>query len=228
MNIEGRLTPAQQQLVLKARPAAEKIVEKLVKVFRHVRPEDLRQMVYEGFIEAAPRHDPAQGPFEVFAWKRAVGKANEGAMREARHSPLRVVREAVLQMTVSDDDYDFYDDNDDPLIRLEAACCHGAFRMFFGATFEMWRTQGEQRLVDHMTRLTTFHALRAAFCTLAADEWRLLELHYIDLKTWTEVGEVFGVLERQARRRHEDICEKLRQELLAHGIDRAPPSSQSG
>lgn len=224
MNAPQLLTPAQQDLVLQARPSVEMLAEKLARIRRSLPIEDVTQLVWEGFVEAARLYDPAHGPFAVFAWKRAVGNVNRAAMREARHAALRNVRDAVATMDVSDDDYDFYDENDDPQIRLEVACRDGAFRMFFGATFEAWRTEGEQGTVNHLTRLQAFGALRAAFATLEADEWSLLEQHYIDLRTWEEIGASFGIGERQARRRHDDAREKLRVELAAHGVEEAPPS----
>jgi RNA polymerase sigma factor (sigma-70 family) len=146
--------------------------------------------------------------------------------RDARQSPLRLARRALGGvadgLTVTDDP--FVEDHE-ILAPIKAACHEGAFRMFFGATFEAWRTQGEEGLVDHLTRQKAFRALQSAFTTLAPDDWQLLELYFIECRTWAEVGAAFDISERHAKRRAEGIREKLRRELLARGVKGPPPET---
>ncbi|MFO0757216.1 MAG: sigma-70 family RNA polymerase sigma factor [Byssovorax sp.] len=206
------------------------MARKLRGMFRHVDLDDLEQMVWEGFIEAARTHDPSLGSFEAFAWRRGYGKALDGALRDVRQSPRALAAQALL--TVADTKapaldhagLDPFSDEDPALTFLKETASEGAFRIFFGGTFEAFRAQGEQGLVNHLTRLTAFRELKRAFSTLGEDEWKLFELYYIDVRTWAEVGEALGVSERQAKRRDEEIRRKLKRELVSRGVDRAPPS----
>jgi RNA polymerase sigma factor (sigma-70 family) len=219
-----RLTPEQRDAVLTAKPMVNTMLTKLMRMFRHVPFEDMRQIVWQGVSEVAPHHDPSQGSFEAFAWKRVFGKTVDWAMREARQSPLYLAQRAFLPVTdLLQDPDDPFDDDEQTLSPLREVCHDGASRMFFGATFETWRIQGEQSLVDHMTRLKAFRGLQGAFTTLNPDEWKLLELYYIDCHSWLEVGQALGISDRHAKRRAEEIREKLKRELRLRGIKEAPP-----
>jgi RNA polymerase sigma factor (sigma-70 family) len=226
MSLDARvaLTPELQSLVLGARPTVEDLVRRLRLMFRRVPIEDIEQTVWEGFSQAAPRHDPTRGPFHVFGYKHAFGLAIDRFTRDARQTPLRLARKAIGDafdgLSVSSDPFA----GDAEILAPLKACCHeGAFRMFFGATFETWRLQGEQGLVEQLARAKAFEALRVAFTTLAPEDWQLLQLYYIECHTWAEVGAAFGVGEKQAQRRAEKIREKLKRELLARGVKAAPP-----
>jgi RNA polymerase sigma factor (sigma-70 family) len=218
------LTPELQSMVLTVRPTVADLVGRLRRMFRHVPIEDIEQTVWEGFARAAPRHDPVRGPFHVFGYKYAFGLAIDRLTRDARQTPLRLARKAIGDafdgLSVSDDPFA---DDAEILAPLRACCHEGAFRMFFGATFETWRLQGEQGLVEQLARAKAFEALRAAFTTLAPEDWQLLQLYYVECHTWTEVGAAFGIGEKQAQRRAEKIREKLKRELLARGVKDAPP-----
>jgi RNA polymerase sigma factor (sigma-70 family) len=223
-----RLTPEQRALVLQEKPMVEALVNKLKGMFGRAALEDLTQMVWTGLSEAVVHYDPAKGPFGRFGWKRAFGKGVEDLMRDARQAPLYLARRAFgdpadgLKLASTDDPWV---DDRELLEPIKAACHEGAFRMFFGATFETWRMQGDQGLVDHVTRQRVFRALQAAFTTLAPDEWRLLELYYIECLTWADVGVAFDISERQAKRRDADVRKSLKRELLARGVKAAPPEA---
>src|SRR5262245_35738599 len=164
----ARLTPKQQDAVLTAKPMIDAMLAKLRRMFARVSLEDMRQVVWQGVTEVAPGHDPSQGSFAAFAWKPVFGKAVDWAMRESRQSPLYLARRAFLPVTdqLKDPDDPFADD-EQTLAPIKDTCRDGVSRMFFGATFETWRVQGEQGLVDHMTRLKTFRGLAGAFTTLS-------------------------------------------------------------
>jgi RNA polymerase sigma factor (sigma-70 family) len=220
----ARLTPEQQTMVLTAKPMVDAILKKLMRMFRHMPFEDMSQTVWQGVSEAAPHHDPSQGSFEAFAWKRVYGKAVDHAMREARKSPLYLARRAFLPVTDQlRDGNDPFCDDAQTLSPLKEVCHDAISRMFFGATFEAWRVQGEEGLVDHMTRLKAFRELQGAFTTLSPEEWQLLELYYIDCHSWLEVGKALDISDRQAKRRAEEIREMLKRELRLRGIKEAPP-----
>ena len=220
------LTPDMQALVLEAEPEVKALVAKLAKMFRWVAINDVTQTVWEGYAEVAPRHDPAKGKLGAFGYKHAYGKAVEAFMREAHQAPLHLARRAfgeiMEDLRIADDPFV---EDDVILAPIKAVCREGTFRMFFGATFETWRMQGEQGLVDHLTRLKTFAALQSAFMTLEPEEWKLLQLYYIECQTWAEVGEALGVGERQAKRRAEEIRDKLKRELLVRRVKNAPPEA---
>ena len=220
----ARLTPKQQDAVLTAKPMIATMLAKLRRMFAQVSFEDMSQVVWQGVSEVAPAYDSSQGSFAAFAWKPVFGRAVEWAKGEARQSPLYLARRAFLPVTdhLKDPDDPFADD-EQTLAPLKDVCRDGTFRMFFGGTFEAWRMQGEQGLVDHMTRLKTFRGLAGAFTTLSPEEWKLLELYYIDCHSWFEVGQALGISERHAKRRAEEIREKLKRELRLRGIKKPPP-----
>jgi DNA-directed RNA polymerase specialized sigma24 family protein len=152
------------------------------------------------------------------------GETVDTFTHEARQNPLFMARRAF-----QDPDIQLKNPNEpflseeDLLNGLRAVCHEGTFRMFFGATFDTWRMQGEQGTVDHLTRLKAFCALQSAFTTLASDEWELLERYYIRCSSWPVVAEALGIGERQVMRRAEEVREKLKRELLARGVRSAPP-----
>jgi RNA polymerase sigma factor (sigma-70 family) len=220
------LTEQQQKWVLEAEPSIVVLSKRLRRKFPRAREEDIAQTLWTGYAEVAPRYNPAEGSFAAFAYWPAWGKAIDELTREARQSPLHMARKALgaaaepLRVATGP-----YMEDSEILAPIKAACREGTFRMFFGATLDTWRTQGEEGLVDHLTRLTAFRALQSAFATLTPDEWKLLELYYIECLTWKVVGAAFDISDRQARRRDEDIREKLKAELMARGVETAPPEA---
>jgi RNA polymerase sigma factor (sigma-70 family) len=220
------LTPAQQEWVVKAEPSVKLLAGRLHKKFPRASLDDIAQTLRTGYAEVAPKYNPAEGTFEAFGYWPAWGKAHDELTREARQSPRHMASkafgEAAEPLKVPTG---AYMEDDEILAPIKAACHDGTFRMFFGATFDTWRAQGEQGMVDHLTRLKAFRALQSAFATLTPDEWKLLELYYIECMTWDEVGAALDVSGRQARRRDEQIREKLKLELIALGVERAPPEA---
>ena len=218
------LTRKQQDLVLEAEPMVKKMLRKLERMFPHASPEDMRQTVWLNVSEVASRQALSRDTFEAVLWKRVFGEVVDTFTLDARQNPLFMARRAF-----QDPDIQLKNPNepflseDDLLGGLRAVCHEGTFRMFFGATFETWRMQGEQGTVDHLTRLKVFGALQSAFTTLTSSEWELLERYYIRCSSWPVVAEALGIGERQVMRRAEEIREKLKRELLARGVRSAPP-----
>ena len=223
------LTPEQQGWVLGAKPQIEELTKRLQRKFPQADPGDVAQALWEGYSHVAPDYNPdnpERKSFAAFAYKGGWGYAVDALTRQARQSPVHMARKAF-----GDDSAPVriargaYVAEHEMLGGIRAACHDSAFRMFFGATFDVWRAQGEQGLVDLVTRKKAFCALQGALATvtLTADEWKLLELYYVECQTWEEVGAAFGIVERQARRRDEQIRAKLREELFARGVTSAPP-----
>lgn len=217
-------------LVLQAQPIVGGIVRKLRRAFPRVAADDLAQSAMEGVLEALPSYDPAKGPFPRFAWQRAYGKALDAALRDRRQTPRYFAMRALLataehlEQEEGEAEIDPFADVDPAHERLLEVCHDGAFAAFFGGTFEAWRSLGEDGVLGHLERQTAFRALQAALGVLDAEAWRLLELYYVDLLTWAEVGAQLGVSERQAKRRDHDLREALRRELRRRGVDQVPPS----
>ncbi|MEO7330402.1 MAG: sigma-70 family RNA polymerase sigma factor [Minicystis sp.] len=224
---EGATSPeavAQARVMAEAGPVVQRLLRKLRRMFPAERPDDLRQMAWQGVVEKAPQYDPSKGSVAGFIWKSAFGNAVNEASREARQSPAHLMRLALLFAAeeIPDEEHDPFESDETILQGLADACHDGAFRMFFGATFETWRTQGEQGMIDHLAHKEAFGRLKSAFSTLAPEDWRLVELRYLDCATWAEVGAELGIGERQSKRRDEEIREKLRRELRLRGQGSAP------
>jgi hypothetical protein len=166
------LTRAQQDLVVKALPTIDLLAGGLHKKFPWARLDDIKQTLRLGYAEVAPKYDPSKGTFAAFGYWPAWGQAIDKLTREGHQSPLYMARKAFgaaaepLQVP-----HEPYMEDQEILAPIKAACHEGTFRMFFGATFETWRAQGEQGMVDHLTRLKAFRALQSAFTTLTPDEW---------------------------------------------------------
>jgi DNA-directed RNA polymerase specialized sigma24 family protein len=210
--------------VLDAEPMVNKMLRKLERMFPRASPEDMRQTVWLNVSEMASRPDISPDAFEAFVWKRVFGEVVDTCTLEARQNPLFMARRAFQDpdLQLKNPNEPFLSE-DDLLSGLRSVCHEGTFRMFFGATFETWRMQGEQGTVDHLTRLKVFGALQSAFTTLAPGEWELLERYYIRCSSWPVVAEALGIGERQVMRRAEEIREKLKLELLSRGVRGAPP-----
>ena len=220
------LTRAQQALVVEALPTIKRLAALLRKKFPWAMEDDVEQTLRIGYAEVAPKYERSKGTFAAFGYWPAWGSAIDKLTREARQSPRHMARKAFgeaaepLQVTSGP-----FMEDDEILAPVKAACHDGTFRMFFGATFEAWRAQGEQGMVDHVARLRAFRALQSAFAVLTPAEWRLLELYYIECQTWKAVGVAFDISDRQARRRDEEIREKLKAALIARGVTSAPPTA---
>jgi RNA polymerase sigma factor (sigma-70 family) len=218
------LTSEHQDLVLEAKPMVDMMQRKLEKMFPHVSPDDIRQTVWLTVSELAPDYNPARGHFAAFAWAPVFGAAVDTFTLEARQNPLYMARRAFVKPGIHlKDPNEPFVSEEELVSGLQGVCHEGTFRLFFGATFETWRMQGEQGTVDHLTRLKVFGALQSAFTTLKSAEWELLERYYIACSSWADVAEALGIGERQVMRRAEEIREKLRRELLARGVRGAPP-----
>jgi RNA polymerase sigma factor (sigma-70 family) len=219
------LTPEQQDRVVEAEPTIKRLTGELQRKFPRACGEDIAQSLRAAYAEVVPGYDPTRGPsFDAYAYWPVWGKVHDELTREARQSPRHMARKAFGQVAEPlEVATGAYMEDGEILAPIIAACREGTFRMFFGATLDTWRAQGEQRLVDHLARLKAFRALQSAFATLTPDEWKLLELYYIECLTWEEVGKAFDISDRQAKRRDAQIRQKLKDELIARGVDGAPP-----
>ena len=221
------LTSEHHDLMLEATPMVDMMQRKLAKMFPHVAADDIRQTVWLAVSEVAPGYEPAQGHFARFAWTPVFGAAVDTFTLDARQNPLYMARRAFLKTGIHlKDPNEPFVSEEELVSGLQGVCHEGTFRLFFGATFETWRMQGEQGTVDHLTRLKVFGALQSAFSTLKSDEWELLERYYIACSSWADVAISLGISERHVMRRAEEIREKLRRELLSRGVRGAPPEQR--
>ena len=222
------LTLEQHKLVLGEMPHIRRLTRKLQRVLYWVPPEDIEQVVGVGYCEAAIDGDPTmpKKAWSHYAYIRAHGKAIDTFLRDSPRRQMALARRAFAEVAETFRPVDDPWASDEEILSpLAAVCGEGTFRVFFGRTFETWRYQGEQGVVNHLDRLNAFRALQSAFSSLTEDEWRLYELYYIECKTWAEVGAELGVQERQAKNRADAVYGKLRRELASRGVRKAPPEA---
>ena len=200
-------------------------------LFRHLERDDLLSIARIAVLEAAAKYDPALGSsYSTFAFFTAVSKVLLSAREEhQRYAKARgMVRASVLMY--------FAQASVGAEIGVETeetlnAKLHGytnpviALALKEVAAIEP-TVGGEDEPVELEAAARARDALREALSRCAADERRMLELHFRDGLPLTEVAAAMGVEPRGYRtfvRRFHDALAAIREVLAKRGIPERPP-----
>jgi RNA polymerase sigma factor (sigma-70 family) len=155
--------------------------------------------------EALARHNPAVGKLRPFAAMWIVGEVNKALEKEQEREANEVLLEEA-------DRHDVH-----PTLRGEELVDDLVDGLASLYVDEELRTNGEARLLKREAHA----ALHRAIESLAAEERRLVELHYFEERPWREVAEELGIAETTAR----DRDARIRATLLTRIVswDRVRP-----
>jgi RNA polymerase sigma factor for flagellar operon FliA len=204
--MEAGLTPAEQQLVAEH---GLRVIERVTRFYAAkynglIAHDDVKQAALLGVVDAARRFDQSRGRFATFAWIRAVGLIRDAVRAEAQHQRMRrTVSRAGCnvhrQGTV------LTDTRESVTTELELHLASAAMAAAVEARLAADAKVAEDQLMLEQSRQKLRHALDS----LSRDDWRLIELYYVENKKFQEVAQAFGCSLATARRRHARALEQL-------------------
>jgi RNA polymerase sigma factor for flagellar operon FliA len=219
----------EQALVRRALPMVRRAAKRVSRDFYgRVKPRELYAVGTFALYRAAKKFtDDMSHDFADHAYRR---------VRDAMLAAVRVelfherVRRAAIR---SADDLcaTYRDDAWNPAEHDEADARRGV-RQFFdellaatftGAIEEARRVHEETPAEVDAEYKHAMDVLAAALQKLSDEELQIVALVFREGRTLEEAGEALGLSERTARRRRATALARLREELAAHGVERAPP-----
>jgi RNA polymerase sigma factor for flagellar operon FliA len=223
------LTIREHTLVRSALRVVKREAERVAKRFETIfKPEDLLAVGTIELYQAARDFNPEYN--DVFA---------DYAFRRVRCAMLKAVDEELYQDRVrravdiasdqfwaylTDREYDAIRHDDNEARRRFRAIANGMLATaFMAGVEEAHRATLEAEIAERHEYESAIRALRAALQKLADNDHRLLVLLYRELKDMREAAKDLGISYATVKRRHTAAIDRLHVQLLAQGVERAPP-----
>lgn len=185
--------------------------------------DDLVQVGTMGLIEAVRRFDPERGVrFSSFAGRRIEGaitdylRSNDWAPRSVR-SHRRLLAMAEGRGATSDDEISRLSGLDAGAVRRVRADVERASLLSFERIVDAGADlDANGRTIDaDLLQRESLAALRAALDLLAPRQRMLVEAHFLDGRTLTEIGEAMGVSQSRASQLKAEALSALRRHLAS-------------
>ena len=183
--------------------------------------DDLVQVGTMGLIEAVRRFDPERGVrFSSYAGRRIEGaitdylRSNDWAPRSVR-SQRRMLAIAEAQGATNDADVGRLSGLDSRAVRRVKADVERANLLSFERVVDAGADLDDRnRSIDaDLLHRESLQSLRAALDRLPARQRMLVEAHFLDGRTLTEIGEAMGVTQSRASQLKSEALASLRRHM---------------
>lgn len=218
------LTEAEQTMVTENLGLVHHIAARVVHRFpADFGREDIVQVGTMGLIEAVRRFEPERGVrFSSFAGRRIEGaiadylRSNDWAPRSVR-SQRRLLALAEARGATSDEEISRMSGLDPGAVRRVRADVERASLLSFERVVEAGAdVDDNNRTVDaELLRRESVETLRSALSLLPPRQRMLVEAHYLDGRTLTEIGEAMGVTQSRASQLKSEALATLRRRLAS-------------
>lgn len=216
------LTAAQQAMVTENLGLVHHIATRIVHRFpADFDRDDLIQVGTMGLMEAVRRFDPERGVrFSSFAGRRIEGsitdylRSNDWAPRSIRNQ-RRLLAVAESRGATSDAEIGRLSGLDPHAVRRVRANVERASLLSFERVVEAGTDVDDtNRPVDtELLRQESVETLRAALDRLPSRQRLLVEAHFLDGRTLTEIGEAMGITQSRASQLKAEALSTLRRDL---------------
>ncbi len=185
--------------------------------------DDLVQVGTLGLIEAVRRFDPERGVrFSSFAGRRIEGaitdhlRSTDWAPRSVR-TRRRLLAMAEARGASTDDELSRLSGLDTDTVRRVRADVERANLLSFERVVEAGADVDDRHhsVDDELLRRESAELLRAALGRLPSRQRMLVEAHFLDGKTLTEIGEAMGVTQSRASQLKAEALATLRRQLTS-------------
>jgi RNA polymerase sigma factor (sigma-70 family) len=190
--------------------------------------DTLRAVGEDALMKAARRHDPAMGPFDVYAWTW-ISRKMVGALKAegGRCSRLSLLRAAAVQAGLGAAlEIEAPPEGADPLAlhqHIEGACAGLTLEMFAHFVGGIEKAEGEEGAELREEYAGAIAALGEAMAELSPRGRKLFKKRVLDGSTWAEMASAFDVSASTAKTHYKEIQGLLRESLLTKGYTRPPP-----
>ncbi|APR86227.1 RNA polymerase sigma factor for flagellar operon [Minicystis rosea] len=222
------LTIRQHTLVREALHVVERAAKRVAKRFRRFfQPEDLLGIgtieLYKAVQDFKPEYNT---DFADYAYWRVRCAMVKGVGEEIYQERIRRAVDIASDQFwayLTDREYDASKHDDEEARRRFRTIANGMLAAaFISGVEEARRSTPESESAERQEYEVAIQALRAALRQMSDADHRLLVLLYRELKNMKEAAEDLGVSHSTVKRRHAAAIERLRDHLLAHGVDQVP------
>lgn len=213
------LTPEQRQIVIDNLGLVHHIVARVSQRFPSaMNRDDLVQTGTMGLIEAVTRFDPERGSkFSTFAGRRIEGaitdhlRSGDWAPRSVRAQQRRLHRAEANGAHTDEELSRLTGMNPETIRRTRAEVNRATLASFDSSSFDRNQVIDRSRPVDTgLLERETISELRAALRLLPDRHRLLVEAHFLDGRTLTEIGEAMGVTQSRASQLKAEALADLR------------------
>lgn len=222
------LTIRQHTLVRDALHVVERAARRVAKRFqRFFKPEDLLGVgtieLYKAVQDFKPEYNTDFADYAYWRVRCAMVKAVGEEIYQERIRRAVDIASDQFWAYLTDREYDASKHDDEEARRRFRTIANGMLAAaFMAGVEEAQRSTPESESAERQEYEVAIQALRAVLQKMSDADHRLLVLLYRELKSMKEAAEELGVSHSTIKRRHAAAVERLRDQLLAHGVTQAP------